>query len=452
MSQLLYNGRIEKVKFSLSGTEDARKDSYVPITTYDLFRNNQPYPGGLFDQHMGTTDYAYRCSTCYNNKRACPGHEGNIPLNYCVWNPIVFNDARKWLRLTCHVCGNPVIESSNYMRLPRSHRLDEASKIARTGNRKCVHCKASHPVIKKDPNEPLAIIAELVEDGRQVEKWTILPHKASEIFSRIKDDTVINLGKEISSHPRNYVLWDIKVPSVTVRPDVKKIGGGRSTNDDLTTMLQIIIKKNDLLPTVIPQNIDPKLEKAIFDLNNAYFDFVKAGGEGAMNSLSMRLKGKTGRFRKNQMGKRSHNMCRSTIVGSPLIKIDEVGVPLVFAKTIQYKEPVQEYNKAKLLQYIQNGRKKYPGATKIIKKNTGTEYDIDSAKEIELENGDIVLRDMVDGDPTNFNRQPSLTVSNISTHRASVIRNDNIKTLQMNVITCPLNIVWGKQVAAVLVD
>lgn len=438
VSQLLYTGRITKVKFNLSGTDAVRKDSYVPIKSYDLFRNNTPYPGGVYDAHLGTTDHSYRCQTCYNNKRSCIGHEGNIPLNYPVWNPMGVNEGRKWLKLICFKCGHSIIEESIYMRFPRSKRLDEASKLARTGNKKCPHCKEVHPIIKKDNNEPLALVAEIYEEKRQTAKWIIFPHKAAEILSRISDETVVKLGKNVNSHPRNFVLFDIKAPSVTIRPDVKKIGGGRSTNDDLTTMLQIIIKKNDTMPAVVPNEVDPKTAKMIWELNNSYYDFVKAGGEGAMTSLSMRLKGKGGRFRKNQLGKRARNMCRSTITGDPRIRIDEVGVPLTFARTIQYEEIVQEFNKKRLLGYVQNGRKKYPGATKIIKKSTGTEYDVDSAREIELENGDIVLRDMIDGDPVNFNRQPSLMVSNISTHKAKVTLDPDIKTLLMNVLACPL--------------
>ncbi len=101
---------------------------------------------------------------------------------------------------------------------------------------------------------------------------------------------------------------------------------------------------------------------------------------------------------------------------------------------------MQEYNKKQLLIYVQNGRKRYPGATKIIKRSTGAEHDVDSNREIELENGDIVMRDMIDGDPVNFNRQPSLMISNISTHRAKVITDPKIKTLLMNVLATPLNL------------
>ncbi len=438
MSQLLYNSRITKVKFNLGGGSNIIDNSCAAITSYDLFRNNMPYPGGVYDAHLGTTDHAYRCQTCYNNKKACLGHPGHVKLNYPVWSPMAVTDGRKWLKLICFKCGHPIISDDQFMRFPRGKRLDEASKIARTANKKCVHCKTVHPILKKDPDEPLALTAEIYEEKRQTEKYTLYPHDAMKILSRVTDETMIKMGKQINSHTRNIILDNIQVPSVAIRPDVKKMGGGRSTNDDLTTMLQIFIKKNDTMPTVIPNVIDPKLHKAIFELNNAYYDFVKAGGESAMNSLALRLKGKTGRFRKNQMGKRVRNMCRSTITGDPRIKVDEVGVPLVFARTIQYEEPVQEYNKKRLLGYVMNGRKKYPGATKIIKKNTGTEYDVDSAKEIELENGDIVLRDMIDGDPVNFNRQPSLMLSNIATHKAKIITDPTILTLLMNVLVTPI--------------
>ena len=88
--------------------------------------------------------------------------------------------------------------------------------------------------------------------------------------------------------------------------------------------------------------------------------------------------------------------------------------------------------------YFNNGRKKYPGCTKVIKKATGAEYGVDSMKDIELENGDIVYRDVITGDVANFNRQPSLKPANISTMRVVVTEDPDILTLSLNVIACPL--------------
>lgn len=438
MSKLLYHSRITKVRFQLTGTKEARDDSYCKVTSYDLVRNGLPYPGGVNDAHLGTIGHEYYCATCFNTRSRCFGHEGHIDLNYPVINPLALNDLRKWIKLICFKCGHPVIEEELYAKIPRSKRLDEASKLARSANRKCYYCKELHPRVKKDPREPMALLAEWFEDKHKIREERLLPHHVREIFDRVSDETVIRLGKSPKSGPKNFTLMSIKVPPTTVRPDVKKIGGGRSTNDDLTTMLQIIIKKNDVIPAVLPAVIEPKMEKAILELSMAYYDFVKAGSDGTMTSLALRLRGKSGRFRKTQLGKRVRNMCRSTIVGDPTLKIDEVGLPQVFARTIQVEEVVQEFNKRRLMTYINNGRTRYPGCTKIIKRSTGAEYNIESlSKDIDLENGDIIMRDMITGDYVNFNRQPSLLPSNITTMRVVVHEDPANLTLGMNVLVTP---------------
>lgn len=438
---LAYSARIERVSFSLSGSEAAARESCVQVRTHDLFRDSQPYDGGVFDAHMGTTDHAYKCKTCQLSKRDCPGHFGHIQLNYPVWSPLAFAEIKKWVKLICFECGKPIIAATAYMRAHAKTRLEEASKIARAQIRKCVHCGVAHPIVKKDVTETLALVATFRDDN----KYYLYPHQVKKIFDRIGDSTVTQLGRPLSSHPRVFVLSAIRVPPVTMRPDVKKLGG-RSTYDDLTMMLQVIVKKSDALPAVEPEAIDNKLHKAIFELNSAYYDFIKASGDNAMQSIAMRLKGKQGRFRKNQMGKRVRNMCRSTITGDPKIQIGELGVPLVFARTIQIAEPVQEYNRARLLLYIRNGRSKYPGATSVIRGGAlsgagtyitgGIKYDVEHTTDIQP--GDIVLRDVIDGDIVSFNRQPSLCVSNIAAHRVKVIQNPRHLTITMNVIACAL--------------
>ena len=437
-SQLLYNSRIHKVRFNIAGTEEILQSSYVPITTYDLFRNNQPYPNGMYDGHLGTTDHSYRCQTCYNNKKNCLGHEGHYILNYPIMSPICINEIRKWLKLICFECGKPIIAESTYAKFPANKRLDEAQKIARTGNRKCVHCKTPHPTIRKDILEPLGNVAEWYEDKRKVREETIFPHKIKQYFERIADSDVVKLGKSVLSHPRNFVVTAIKIPPTSLRPDVKKVGGGRSGNDDITTMLQIIIKKNETIPPVLPAEIDPKLRKALFDLSNAFYDLIKAGGDSAMNSIDQRLRGKQGRFRKTMEGKRVWVMCRSTIVGDITLKINEIGVPLTFAKTVQMAEVVQDYNRNVIMQYINNGRKHYPGATKLVKKNTLIEYSIENIHDVEIENGDILYRDMINGDAVYINRQPSLKPSNISCVYAVVCTDPKVLVLRINVNSCPL--------------
>lgn len=433
-STLLYTGAIQSVKFSVTGTDAVREDTSVTITSHEMFRGGEPYPFGVYDARLGTTSN-YRCLTCMNSKKTCLGHEGSIELNYPVINPIALEEIPKWLKVICHSCGVSVIPESKYIKFPKKVRLDKIPSETRGKVKHCPQCKALHPTVRRDEINSMLFIAETSSDrdGRKV----LYPHHIARIFDRITNETVIKFGKPVESHPKNFILFAIKVPSVSIRPDARQVTGGQSNNDDVTTLLQDIVKKNSIMPTYIPEEISDKYGVSAIALSEQYFKLVRDSGEKSVNSIANRLKGKKGRFRKNQMGKRVRNMCRSTITGDPTIAIDEVGIPLIFAQRIQFEETVQEYNKSFLMSLVRNGRN-YPGATKIRKKLTGVEYDIDPSRDIEIEIGDTILRDVLDGDPVGFNRQPSLGSSNIGTHRVKVTRDPKIKTIRMNVMACPL--------------
>lgn len=433
-AHILYTGAIAAVKFTVTGADTVREDSNVTVTSHEMFRGGEPYPFGVYDAHLGTTD-TYRCLTCYHSKKQCLGHDGMIELNYPVINPIALEEIPKWLKAVCHGCGASVVPESKYIKFPKKYRLDKIPNETRGKAKICSACKAEHPIVRRSDENPLLFIAE----SQKGEKTILYPHHIGKILERITDDTVQKFGKPIESHPRNFILSAIKVPSVTIRPDARKLSGGQSNNDDVTTLLQDIVKKNSIMPTVIPDVVTEKYGASAIALSEQYYKLVRDSGEKSVNSIANRLKGKQGRFRKNQMGKRVHQMCRSTITGDPTIAIDEVGIPLVFAQRIQLEDVVQEYNKALLMNLVRNGRN-YPGATKIRKKLTGVEYDIDPARELEVEIGDTVLRDVLDGDYVNFNRQPSLCPSNIAAHRVKVTRDPNIKTIRMNVIICPFKL------------
>ncbi len=451
-NQLLYHSKVSKIRFSLAGDEGIKKDSFVAVMSHDLFSNNLPYNGGVYDAHMGTTDHSYKCQTCFRKKKHCLGHPGHINLNYPVWSPMALSDGKKWLQVICFECGNIVIDDAKFANVPGPRKLAAAADAAKLSKDKfCVHCRAERPTLSKNDSSIFMLNMSYVNHSADRPKQ-LMPREAGEILSRVSDETVRKLGKSPLSHPRNIILHVIQVPPVTIRPDVKKVGGLRSTNDELTTMLQLIVKKNNSIPASVQRHLDStrreaaetapsnqrldakKVNDMYIELNNAYYDFVYAKGEGSTPSLASRQKGKSGRQRKNQMGKRVVDMCRSTITNNPRIRIDEVGVPIKFARIIQFEEVVQEFNKARLMQYVLNGRARYPGASKIIKR--GREYNIDSFRDIELENGDVILRDMIDGDPVNFNRQPSLMISNISTHRARIILDESVNVIQFNVLAC----------------
>lgn len=445
----LFTSRIEKVRFVVRGSDEIRASSRITVNSYELMRNNLPYPGGVYDGHLGTTDHGYTCQTCFNRKELCLGHTGCLVLNYPVFSPVFINEIRKWLKLICFTCGHPIIPQTDFMQFPPAKRLDEASKIARSVVRKCANCGVSHPIIKRDKKRILEISAEFFEDREQkksIRSEKLLPHTVRNIFNRISDVHVIALGKSLEAHPRKFILDVISIPPTTIRPDVKKQSGGRSANDDLTTLIQLIVKRNAAISPINQDHTDPKLVAAIYALNAAVYDFIrgptpgetKSIGKGSyLRSLADRLRGKRGRFRRTILGKRVRLSARSTIINNPMLKVNELGIPMYFAKTLQVEEVVQEYNIDRLNTYFLNGRSKYPGSTKVLKAKTGAEHSVENVRpDFVLEIGDTLCRDLIDGDFVLFNRQPTLHPSSIGAHRVIVIRDENMYAIMMNVIAC----------------
>ena len=100
---------------------------------------------------------------------------------------------------------------------------------------------------------------------------------------------------------------------------------------------------------------------------------------------------------------------------------------------------VNSLNKNYLTKLIQNGPNVYPGAKILVKKNGDSIYLENTDREsIILEDGDIVHRHMINGDPVLFNRQPTLHRMSMMCHEAFVMPKGD--TFRLNVgVTKPYN-------------
>ena len=119
--------------------------------------------------------------------------------------------------------------------------------------------------------------------------------------------------------------------------------------------------------------------------------------------------------------------------------IKELGVPLKIAKNITFPAKVNRRNKEFLLKLVLNGPDTYPGANVLERKNG----DSISLRYIErstivLNDGDIIHRHLIDGDPVLFNRQPTLHRMSMMCHTVKVMKMGD--TFRMNVAdTKPYN-------------
>lgn len=321
VSDFSYYNKVQTLSFYVLGSEENAKDSNVIVTNKELFKADLPIPEGVYDAHMGTTDHLWLCETCGNTKAICPGHPGSCELRYPVKSPIFREFILKWLKVVCFQCGS--LLSDKIIKAAKTKLLAEYVKISRTIT-VCPKCKAPHPNVSKDKFEQATFYAEY-SDSKFNKKEELYNNEIKQILERISDDTVRFLGKPIRSHPKKFILDVIRVAPNTIRPDIRRVGGNRSNNSDITALTKNIVEINELLPNDIPEKekIDKDLREMYHNLDMAYYEMIKgtsgSGNQVRMitntnktpNSIANRIPKKEGRIRRHLMGKRVRYMIRS---------------------------------------------------------------------------------------------------------------------------------------------
>ena len=142
--------------------------------------------------------------------------------------------------------------------------------------------------------------------------------------------------RELYNKPEWMVLSILPVIPPELRPLVP-LDGGRFAASDLNDLYRRVIISNNRLkqlieikaPDVILRNEKRMLQEAVDSLldNSRYQSAVRSGTRRPLKSLSDSLKGKTGRFRQNLLGKRVDYSARSVIVVGPELNLHECGLP-----------------------------------------------------------------------------------------------------------------------------
>ncbi len=392
------------------------------INNVTLYSGDTPIYKGLYDSRMGTLDYSYDCETCLLNKKKCPGHSGHIKLFNMIINPITINITKQWLKVLCFNCGE-ILVSKNV----------PFNKIGiSTVKKKCPNCGEEKNKMEKYKAGKENLFTFIYESNGS-EKY-LTPSDIYKIFAKVDPDKlkILNLPKE--SHPSLCVLKNLYVPPPTIRPALHYSANTSIFVQDITVQLQHIVNENEILKTL--QN-DMIGHKEMVKFQKLVYETYIAGQSGFVPSLLDSIKLKKGIVRKNLLGKTSNNMGRNTISGNNFIKIDEVGIPVSYAKTLQIPEVVTELNYKRLEFMFKNGKINYPGASKVKKKIDESMYDINKKnKNLFLEIGDFLYRDLIDGDLVILNRQPSLERGSIGAHKVKILNDNFSNTFEMNVIAC----------------
>ena len=464
MSHVSSPSKIIGIQFSILSPEEIRKNSVVEITSRETYTNNKPVIGGLFDPRMGVLEPGSICPTDGFTYIHTPGYFGHIELA----RPVLFiqhlKEIMKILKCVCFKCSKILINKAQYAYLlnyDAEKRWEIVYKlIEKTTEKRCGQftndgCGCKQPS-KFNLVEMATIYAEWKGIGEDKKKVNLLltPEIILKIFKRISDEDVNFMGfNPLWSRPDWMVCQVLPIAPPAVRPSVKHDAQQRS-EDDLTHIYSNIIRTNKDLQEKMNTNAASNVIDGLHKLLQYFVAMIvnnKTKGAAPLAQRSGRpfqcimgrLNSKNGRIRGNLMGKRVDYSARSVITGDPNLSIRQLGVPLKIARNLTKPVKVNSLNRQFLLKLVQNGPdggpNGEPGAKVIVRKN-GQNISLRyvNRNSIQLEDGDIVHRHMMDGDAVLFNRQPSLHRMSMMCHIVKIMKKGD--TFRMNVAdTKPYN-------------
>jgi DNA-directed RNA polymerase subunit beta' len=261
-------------------------------------------------------------------------------------------------------------------------------------------------------------IEQLATDLRVEMKEATSEAKRKKITKRLK---VLTSFRNSGNRPEWMILETIPVIPPDLRPLVP-LDGGRFATSDLNDLYRRVINRNNRLkrlielgaPDIIVRNEKRMLQEAV----DALFDNGRRGraitgpNKRPLKSLSDMLKGKTGRFRQNLLGKRVDYSGRSVIVVGPELRLHQCGLPKKMALEL-FKPFI--YNKLEERGFVTTIK----SAKKMVEKERPEVWDI--------------LDEVIKEHPVLLNRAPTLHRLGIQAFEPILIEG---KAIQLHPLVC----------------
>jgi DNA-directed RNA polymerase subunit beta' len=265
-----------------------------------------------------------------------------------------------------------------------------------------------------DPKRDYVQLKEILkEETSQQKKADLLKRlRILDAFRKTNTEYLIN-------RPEWLILDVIPVTPPDLRPLVP-LEGGRFATSDLNDLYRRVIIRNNRLkrlidikaPEVILRNEKRMLQESVDALFDNSRRAVRSESQRALKSLADTLKGKTGRFRQNLLGKRVDYSGRSVIVVGPELKLHQCGLPKDMA--------VELFKPFVIRKLIERGHvKTVKSAKKMVEKKTNEVWDI--------------LEKVIDGHPVLLNRAPTLHRLGIQAFQPRLIEG---KAIQLHPLVC----------------
>jgi DNA-directed RNA polymerase subunit beta' len=261
-------------------------------------------------------------------------------------------------------------------------------------------------------------VEDLSDELRAEMKEATSDARRKKLAKRLK---VVNAFRGSGNKPEWMVLEVIPVLPPDLRPLVP-LDGGRFATSDLNDLYRRVINRNNRLrrllelnaPDIIIRNEKRMLQEAV----DALFDNGRRGraitgpNKRPLKSLADMLKGKSGRFRQNLLGKRVDYSGRSVIVVGPELRLHQCGLPKKMALEL-FKPFI--YNKLEERGYVTTIK----SAKKMAEKGRPEVWDI--------------LDEVIREHPVLLNRAPTLHRLGIQAFEPLLVEG---KAIQLHPLVC----------------
>ncbi len=456
---------IEETIFSLYSDEEIEKMSVVNVTS-----SKQSGLETVNDLRLGTVERNIECNTCNTTNLQCPGHYGRIELDEPFALPYFVRIIVMILQLTCNYCGGLLVteeelRKKGILAITGINRLKLLEKYItqlrkNTKDKDRVICRRQNGETLCIPPPEYLDIKSIITNGKimvrkfepvqgqmQLVTRELKLSEARDILSAITEEDAKLLGFTPPAHPQFLIRKNIIVPPLCVRPPANR--DGLPAPDDITETLRCIVKNNEKIkqskqiiadknaPAKAKKKASEELEKTIGILNRTIRSMIdggkgKAKGGNKMIPVRERLGGKSGMMRKNMTGKTGDQTGRTVLSTGPELNDGEIGLPRTWAAILTYPELVTVENLPAIMELLEGGRVVRiqidgdPDRRRLVNVQDPTSYI--------PQPGDIIERQIQDGDYVAFGRNPTLHRYGLMGHK--VVLHDYL-TIQLPITHTP---------------
>lgn len=281
-------------------------------------------------------------------------------------------------------------------------------------------------IVKEGADALAAMLADLDLDELAYQLRYEVKHETSQMRKKkkLKRLQVIESFRSAAQHTENRPEWMCQSVIPVIPPELRPLvplEGGRFATSDLNDLYRRVIIRNNRLkrlidikaPDVILRNEKRMLQEAVDSLyDNSRKSNAVRNNNRPLKSLSDMLKGKSGRFRQNLLGKRVDYSGRSVIVVGPELKMHECGLPKEMA--------VELYKPFIIRRLIERGYvKTVKSAKKVVDRRDAVVWE--------------VLENVIDGHPVMLNRAPTLHRLGIQAFQPVLIEE---KAIRLHPLAC----------------